>query len=388
LPDPHKDRISSLFKKKFGNKKKPMIVRSPGRINLIGEHTDYNEGFVLPATIDKAIYFALSRRADGCFNLVSADLGHEYFISEDSIQKTSKKWPNYLLGVLDQLHKAGIRPGGVNVVFGGDIPIGAGMSSSAALEAGFIFALNEMYNLGVDILDMVKMAQKAEHEYAGVQCGIMDQFINIFGRDKTVLKIDCRSLDYQYLPFQRDDLTIILCETPTRHDLATSEYNIRRSQCEAGVSLLKKYIGDIKSLRDISIEFLFEHKREFDPVVFKRCMYVLEENERVLRSCDDLKRNDMISFGKRMYEAHAGQRDDYEISCQDLDILVDMAAGTDGVLGARMMGGGFGGCTINIVEESKSEDFISNIPELYKKRTGREIKIHSTKITCGTERIE
>lgn len=355
---------------------------------MIGEHTDYNEGFVLPAAIDKAIVFATAPRNDAYFHLVSADLNDECIVNADNLRRSAKKWPNYLLGVIDQIKKTGLHPGGVNVVFGGDIPIGAGLSSSAALEAGFIFAINESFNMGIDKLDMVKMAQKAEHEYAGVQCGIMDQFINIFGKVKTVLKLDCRSLEYHYFPFQRDDLRIILCETPTRHDLATSEYNVRRSQCESGVALLRRYDGSIKSLRDVSMELLLKHQKDFDPLIFKRCRYVLEENERVLLSCDDLERNDMVSFGKRMYDAHTGQRDDYEISCNELDILVELASETDGIIGARMMGGGFGGCTINIVEESKSDNFVNNIPHLFRERTGKEIKIHNTRITGGTERIE
>jgi galactokinase len=387
LPDFHRDRIYKIFKEKFGNSSKSIIIRSPGRINLIGEHTDYNEGFVLPAAIDKAIVLAAASRNDAYFHLVSADLNDECIVDADNLRKSSKQWPNYLLGVIDQLQKTGLCPGGVNVVFGGDIPIGAGLSSSAALEAGFIFALNESFNMGIDKLDMVKMAQKAEHEYAGVQCGIMDQFINIYAKDKTVLKLDCRSLEYQYFPFQRDDLRIILCETPTRRDLATSEYNIRRNQCETGVALLRRYDGTIKSLRDVQMEFLMEHRKQFDPVVFRRCRYVLEENDRVLRSCEDLRRNDMVSFGRRMYEAHAGQRDDYEISCSDLDILVELASGLDGVLGARMMGGGFGGCTINIVEKSKSEDFLESISHEYKRRTGSNLKTHTTRITGGTERV-
>jgi galactokinase len=388
LPDFHLDRIYKIYKEKFDNSPKPIIIRSPGRINLIGEHTDYNEGFVLPAAIDKAIVFAATPRNDAYFHLVSADLNDECIVNADNLRRSSKQWPNYLLGVIDQLQKTGIRPGGVNVVFGGDIPIGAGLSSSAALEAGFIFALNELFDLGIDKLNMVKMAQKAEHEYAGVQCGIMDQFINIFGKDKTVLKLDCRSLEYHYFPFKHDDLRIILCETPTRHDLATSEYNIRRSQCEEGVALLRRYDGSIKSLRDVPMELLLEHQKNFDPLIFKRCRYVLEENERVLLSCDHLKRNDMVSFGKRMLESHTGLRDGYEVSSKDLDVLVELATETDGIIGARMMGGGFGGCTINIVEESKSENFIESIPYRFRKRTGKEIKIYTTRITGGTERID
>lgn len=388
MPDFHKDRIKRIFRDKFGTDSNDIIIRSPGRINLIGEHTDYNKGFVLPAAIDKTIFFAIAPRSDHRLHLVSADLNDEHDVDIKDLQKSPKQWPNYLLGVADQLQKAGHSPGGVNVVFGGDIPIGAGLSSSAALEGGFIFGLNELFSLGIDKLPMVKMAQKAEHEFAGVNCGIMDQFINIFGEDKTVLKIDCRSLDYQHFPFDRDDLRIILCETPTQRSLASSEYNTRRRQCETGVASLQEHDKSINNLRDVSMEFLIERRGDLDPVVFKRCRYVVEENARVLEACSDLNRKDMISFGKRMFDSHAGLRDDYEVSSKELDVLVELAAATDGVYGSRMMGAGFGGCTINIVEESKAAYFTEEILNRFHERAGREVKLHATKITGGTERIE
>ena len=384
---PYVETIERLFREKFGAGTKKIIVRSPGRVNLIGEHTDYNEGFVLPAAVDKAIYFAVEPRNDKRLHLVSVDLKDEYEGNVDEIKKSQKVWANYLLGVIYQLQKAGHRFNGVNAVFGGDVPIGAGLSSSAAMEGGFIFALNNIFSLGVDKLTMVKMSQKAEHEYVGVNCGIMDQFINIFGEDRKVLKIDCRSLQYEYFPFERDDLRIILCETPTRRSLASSEYNVRRKQCETGVAVLQKYNKAIKSLRDVQLDFLLEHRSDLEPVVFNRCEYVVKENARVLKACEDLKKNDLTSFGLQMFASHKGLRDDYEVSSKELDYLENIASRIPGVLGSRMMGAGFGGCTINLVEELHAEEFVEKVKALYKERTSDDIKVHVTKLVGGTERI-
>lgn len=377
-------RIRDAFRQKFGPQTNYRLIRSPGRVNLIGEHTDYNEGFVLPAAIDKAIFFAVAPRNDHRFHFVSLDLNDEFDGDIRSLQKSQKGWPNYLFGVIDQLQRAGYRPEGVNVVFGGDLPIGAGLSSSAAMEGGFIFALNDIFSLGIDKISMAKMAQKAEHEFAGVQCGIMDQFINLFGEQRKVLKIDCRSLEFEHIPFERDDLQIILCETPTQRSLASSEYNIRRTQCETGVAVLRRHDKTIRSLRDVQLDFLLEHRNEMAPVVARRCEYVIRENVRVLQACEDLVRNDMCSFGRRMFETHDGLRNDYQVSSTELDTLVDLVSKLDGVLGARMMGAGFGGCTINLVEESCAKNFAETISSRYRERTSDAISVHLTKLVGGT----
>jgi galactokinase len=380
-------RIREAFRQKFGTQTHQCIVRSPGRVNLIGEHTDYNEGFVLPAAIDKAIIFVAAPRNDHRFHFVSVDLEDELEGDVRSPQKSPKGWPNYLLGIIDQLQRRGCCLEGIDLAFGGDLPIGAGLSSSAAMEGGFIVALNEIFSLGIDRTSMAKMAQKAEHEFAGVQCGIMDQFANMFGERRKVLKIDCRSLEYTHIPFERDDLKIILCETPTRRSLASSEYNVRRTQCETGGAILRQFDCTIKNLRDVSLEFLLQHRNGMDPVVAQRCEYVIRENTRVLQACDDLMRNDMTSFGRKMFESHAGLRDEYEVSSSELDILVDLASGIDGVLGARMMGAGFGGCTINLVEESSAKNFVEIIGSRFRERTGDAIKVHVMKLVGGTERV-
>ena len=374
--------IAEKFVKHFGAK--PLLVVSPGRVNLIGEHTDYNEGFVLPGATDKVIVFAAAPRTDALCHFVSRDFDQEFRCELDALHRSPLRWPDYLQGVVDQFLRARLRIGGFNCLFGGDIPVGAGMSSSAALEGGLAFALNAMFGLGLDSLTLVKLAQKAENEFVGVQCGIMDQFINIHGREKKVLKLDCRSLAYEHFPFEREDLRIVVSDTLVRRELAGSEYNVRRRQCEEGVNLLRTYQPSIRSLRDVTQSLLREHQAELDPVIYRRCDYVVRENIRVEESCVDLSRGDFISFGQRMYESHAGLRDDYEVSSAELNALVDAAAAVPGVLGSRMMGAGFGGCTISLVESAALPDFESRVGRAYEAATGQAPKIHVIKIEAGT----
>lgn len=249
--------MADKFHKHFGTK--PLLVVSPGRVNLIGEHTDYNEGFVLPGATDKVIVFAAAPRTDAVCHFVSRDFDQEFRCALDSLHRSPLRWPDYLQGVVDQFVRAGHRIGGFNCVFGGDIPVGAGMSSSAAIEGGLAFALNAMFGLGLASLTLVKLAQKAENEFVGVRCGIMDQFINIHGKEKKLLKLDCRSLTYENFPFEREDLRIVVSDTLVRRELAGSEYNVRRRQCEEGVNLLKKYQPAVRSLRDVTQSLLREH---------------------------------------------------------------------------------------------------------------------------------
>jgi galactokinase len=363
-------------------------VKSPGRVNLIGEHTDYNEGFVLPAAVDKNIILALSENNTEHVRLYAVDKD-EMFESDISgeINKSGKGWPDYLLGVVDQLRKHGYNSGGFDCVFGGNVPIGAGMSSSAALESGVIFGLNELFDLDISPVKMALIAQKAENEFVGVQCGIMDQFVSLNGKGYA-LKLDCRSLEYEFYPFKRDDIRIVLCDTQIRRELASSEYNTRRQQCEEGVKVLQKQDKKIQSLRDVSLDLLNDHKSKLDPVVYERCKFVIEENQRVLDACNDLKDGDYGSFGERMHASHEGLRDQYEVSCKELDVLVDEALKIDGVLGSRMMGGGFGGCTINLVEQEHLEVFKAQIRGQYQKETGKKIKIYQTKVSGGTHLIQ
>ncbi len=380
------DRAAAVleeFRKRFGES--PLLVRSPGRVNLIGEHTDYNEGFVLPAAVDKALYFAVSGRTDGRCDLYALDLKDSFRTGLDAPGKSGKRWPDYLLGVADQLQRTGHRVPGFNCVFGGDIPIGSGMSSSAAIEGGLAFALNTVFDLRIPPLELVKLAQRAENEFVGVRCGIMDQFINIFGRAGKVLKLDCRSLEYTYYPFDRKDLRIVLCDTKVKRELASSEYNVRRRQCETGVSLLTKHRPGIRSLRDVTPDLLSSHRGEFDPIIYKRCVYVVMENARVEEACRDLEKADFVSFGKRMNASHAGLRDDYEVSSAELDVLADAAQSVKGVLGSRMMGAGFGGCTINLVEDSAVESLVEAVTRSYESKMKAAPQVYISRLSPGTE---
>ncbi len=378
--------IADKFQKQFGTL--PSMVVSPGRVNLIGEHTDYNEGFVLPGATDKAIVFALSPRSDALCHFVSHDFDQEFRCELGALHRSPLRWPDYLQGVIDQFLRGGHNILGFNCVFGGNIPIGAGMSSSAAIEGGLAYGLNLMFKLGIDRLDLVKLAQKAENEFVGLQCGIMDQFINIHGREKSVLKLDCRSLAYEYIPFENPDLRIVICDTMVRRELAGSEYNVRRRQCEDGVNILRKSHPSITSLRDVSLDLLQEHKAEFEPITFRRCDYVVKENIRVEEACADLLRGDFVAFGERMKASHEGLNHDYEVSSFELNVLVDAARRIPGVLGARMMGAGFGGCTINLVEADVIPDLKAQVSREYESVTGQSPAIHVVQIEAGTHSID
>ncbi|MBI5729525.1 MAG: galactokinase [Ignavibacteriales bacterium] len=382
--------LSKLVTQKFQElfNEKPLLVRSPGRVNLIGEHTDYNEGFVLPAAIDKAIYFAISPRDDEKCSLFALDMNESFEFAVCSLLFTEKHWPNYLMGVVDQLNKFGHKLKGFNCVFGGDIPIGAGMSSSAAIEAGLAFALNHIFNLGIDKLTLVKLAQKAENEFVGVKCGIMDQYINIFGKYGNVLRIDCRSLEYDYFPFEYKEISIVLFDTGVSHSLASSEYNQRRKECTLGVELIKKDHSHIKSLRDVTLAMLNDYKNKLDSKIFQRCKYVVEENDRMMKACESLNQNDLKSFGELMFKTHEGLRDDYEVSCKELDYLVELTIENPGIYGSRMMGGGFGGCTINLIENNIVEETKEIISKKYKQKFNINLKTYITSISNGTSVFE
>ncbi len=379
-------KIEDEFVSRFGDEYK--LIKSPGRVNLIGEHTDYNDGFVLPAAVEKSIVLAIHPNDTNFCHFYAADKEESYEtdISGD-VRKSDQGWPNYLLGVVDQLRKHGYEVGGFDCVFGGNVPIGAGMSSSAALEGGVLFGLAELNGWDIPSVEMAKIAQKAENEFVGVQCGIMDQFASLNGKEGYALKLDCRSLDYEYFPFNRDDIQIVLCDTQIRRELASSEYNVRRQQCEQGVEVLQQWDPDIESLRDVELSLLFRHEKDIDPTIFRRCKYVVEENKRVIQACNDLRQGALDSFGQRMYQSHAGLRHEYEVSCEELDVLVNIARDLQGVFGARMMGGGFGGCTINLVREDYVDSFETQIQEKYQQKMGKQIKIYRTKVSSGTHLI-
>ena len=375
-------RITADFKERFNGQ--PMVFRSPGRINILGEHTDYNEGFVLPAAINKNIYVAINKRADNRVNLFAVDFNEHFTTDTGNIKRASIQWPNYILGVVDQLQKHGHPVGGFNLLIDGDIPIGAGLSSSAAVECAVIYALNDIFELGLTRMQMAPLAQKAEHVFAGVNCGIMDQFASLFGKKDHAIKLDCRSMEYEYVPVKPEGYKIILFNTNVKHNLASSEYNTRRNQCETGVSIIRQFHPEVKSLRDVTMNMLNDHVAPVDQLVYKRCRYVVEENERLLGACQDLKKGDIRALGLKMFETHQGLKLDYEVSCRELDFLVDQVKANENVAGARMVGGGFGGCTINLIKDHAAEDLIATIGRDYKKETGLTLTTYEVSLEDGT----
>lgn len=380
------EQIKNKFREIFGCE--PQMFRAPGRVNLIGEHTDYNCGFVLPAAVDKMIVFAVKPNNVNKFRFYANDLGESFETSVDNIAKSDTAWANYLLGVVAQFVADGHQVPAFDCVFGGNVPLGAGMSSSAAIEVGMAFAINEMFGLGISRLKMTKFAQMAEHEYAGVNCGIMDQFASMHGKAGHVVRLDCRSLDFEYFPLDMTNYRLVLVNTGVKHELASSEYNKRRAECEAGVKILQKYYSGVSSLRDATMAMLDAHSNEFGDVVYRRCSYIVEENDRLIDGCKALADNDFAAFGQFMYGSHEGLSRKYEVSCPELDKLVAIARTVLGVLGSRMMGGGFGGCTISLVEKLKVADFECAIKAGYKTPDGSEPDIYEVVIGDGAGRID
>lgn len=380
------DAIKIRFQQLFHSL--PLIIRAPGRINLIGEHTDYNDGFVMPAAIDKEIVFAVSEASDNVTAIHAMDFGEVCMVDLENVHKVvSPLWANYLLGVIHKLKTQGFKVRPFKCLFGGNIPVGSGLSSSAALECGFVYALNVLNNFNIPALDMVLTAQWSEHHYAGVKCGIMDQFSSMMGKEGHVFVLDCRSLEYTYYPLQLNEYELILLDSNVKHTLASSEYNVRRHECEEGVSLLRSFYPNITSLRDVSSAAIEKHKTDLPAKVYNRCLYVTEEIERVVAAGVDLNNGDIKSFGMKMYATHEGLSKLYEVSCPELDFLVDITKNNPNVLGARMMGGGFGGCTINIIHSSAVKSLEKEIRDKYYQQFGIELKIYEVKIKDGVSQI-
>lgn len=363
------------------------MISAPGRINLIGEHTDYNEGFVLPAAINKSILFGINKNDENKYRFYASDLDEYYETSTLSKEAISKTWAAYFIGVLAQYEAKGIHLSGVDCVFGGNIPLGAGLSSSAAIECGFAFGLNKIFNSNLPKYDLALMAQKAEHEYAGVLCGIMDQYASLFGKYNHVFRLDCRTHKHQYFPFDMKDFVIALVDTGVQHELASSEYNLRRQECEKGVAVIQKFKPSIKALRDVDEAFMLKHERDLDPLTFKRCNYVVKENQRVIDACTALERCDFHKLGQLMYQSHDGLSNEYQVSCQELDLLVDLTRNLDFIYGSRMMGGGFGGCTINLLERESKDQFQQIITEAYQTKTGKNPNIYFVELSNGVSEI-
>lgn len=378
-------QVREKFSLRF--KEEPALFRSPGRVNIIGEHTDYNNGFVLPAAIDKAIYIGIERRQDDLISLHSEEFNESYEVRLAEVAPTDKGWPNYILGIVDQLQKTGYPLGGFNLNIDGDVPIGSGLSSSAAVECVTGFALNELFELKLSRLDLAFIAQKAEHEFAGVRVGIMDMFASLFGKKGHVIKLDCQSLAYEYVPLQLEGYKILLLNTNVKHSLSSSEYNTRRQQCEDGVALVKQHHPQVNSLRDVTMPMLDQYVKPKSNLIYRRCKYVVEENLRLLAGCEDLKNGHVEALGEKMFQTHEGLSKEYEVSCKELDFLVEAVRDHSGVLGARMMGGGFGGCTINIVKEEAIDELVAGLARSYQQAMGLELTPYIAQTEEGTEKV-
>ena len=382
-----KTRVINRFKELY--KTDPIVIKAPGRINLIGEHTDYNDGFVFPAAIDRYIIFALAANgSDNQCRLFALDLNESFEFDLSDFQPLKKGWPNYLMGVVSELQQLGKKIEGFDCVFGGNIPNGGGLSSSAALECGLALGLNFLFNLNLPKRKLIKAAQLAEHHFTGVKCGIMDQFASIMGKQGHVIQLDCKTLEYSYFQINLEEYSLLLCDTNIKHELASSEYNTRRLECDTGVAILKKRYTDISSLRDVSRNMLNAFKKDFPDVIFNRCRFVIEENQRVLEVGKALENNDLEKVGKLLFEGHAGLRDLYEVSCKELDFLVDLAQRGNYILGARMMGGGFGGCTLNLIHRSKVEYFKDHASRQYESHFGKKLNTFQVVCTDGVHLID
>jgi galactokinase len=379
--------ITESFKQVYATADNPIIVRSPGRVNIIGEHTDYNDGFVLPAAIDKAAWVAVTKRIDNTVSLYATDFNEGHETTLDAINKTDKHWPDYILGIIDQLQKTDAVLTGFNLLVAADIPIGAGLSSSAALECATVFALNELFDLHLTKAEMAHIAQHAEHEFAGVKCGVMDMFASLFGKKDHVINLDCRSLFYEYVPLKLNGYKLLLLNTNVKHKLSSSAYNTRRQQCEQGVAWIKEHVTGVKALRDVTVDMLDTYVLPKDKLIYQRCKYVVDEDNRLLQACADLKKGDVNALGAKMFATHDGLSKEYEVSCKELDFLVDAVRNNKAVLGARMMGGGFGGCTINIVKEEAIENLVAELAPAYKAATGLELSYYVASVEDGTQLV-
>lgn len=377
------NKTVSHFKETFGSEPS-QIVLSPGRINIIGEHIDYNDGYVLPAAIDKVICFAFAKNNTNTTKVIALDLNDSFEIDVTAeVNLDDNAWTNYIRGVINQLKINGFQLEGVNCVFSSNIPVGSGLSSSAALECGFLFGMNDLFNLNIKPIDIALLGQKAEH-WVGIKCGIMDQFSSVMGLENKVIKIDCRTLEYTYHEANFSDYSLILFDSNVKHSLMTSAYNERRQQCEEGIAIVKANFPEIKSFRDCTEQTIIDLKDKMSHDVFRRSLFVVKEINRVIQACEALDNGNIELLGELMFATHDGLSKDYEVSCEELDLLVDLAKAEPAVIGSRLMGGGFGGCTINLVKKGQEQIIKDKFSKLYTEAFGIELKIYDVKVSNGT----
>ncbi|HLM03015.1 MAG TPA: galactokinase [Pyrinomonadaceae bacterium] len=366
--------LKEKFTKIYGDSDKggePRLFRAPGRVNLIGEHTDYNGGFVLPMAIDKEAAVAIRERSDRKIRIYTVNLEDAAEFDLDAGTERKKGfWLNYFEGVARILESKNVRLKGADLVLWSDVPTGAGLSSSAALEIVTGLALSELSGRTVERATLAKIGQQTEHEYVGAKVGIMDQFVSAHARAQHALLLDCRTLEFENVPLDTRGVAVVICDTNVKHDLATSEYNTRRAECEQAVRVLKENLPDIRELRDVSREDFEKYADTLPELIRRRARHVVTENERTLQAANALKRKDLNEFGRLMRLSHESLKNDYEVSCRELDILVEIAGETTGVLGGRMTGGGFGGSTVNLVERENLEGFKEKISAEYERLTG------------------
>ena len=364
------------------------IYTSPGRINLIGEHTDYNGGFVFPGAVDKGIMAELKPNGTNKVRAYSINMKDfvEFGLNEEDAPRTS--WARYIFGVCREMIKRGVEVKGFNTAFAGDVPLGAGMSSSAALESTYAYALNDLFGDNkIDKFELAKVGQATEHNYCGVKCGIMDQFASIFGKKNHLIRLDCRSLEYQYFPFEPKGYRLVLVDSVVKHELASSAYNQRRQSCENVVAAIKQLHPEVEFLRDADAAMLAEVKAAVSQEDYMRAEYVIEEIQRVLDVCEALQQADFETVGQKMYETHHGMSRLYEVSCEELDFLNDVAFDC-GVTGSRVMGGGFGGCTINLVKDELYSTFVEQARKQYYEKYRKIAKIYDVVIADGSRRVD
>jgi galactokinase len=360
--------LKERFRKQF--RAEPQVFSAPGRVNLIGEHTDYNDGFVLPCAIGFYTRVAIAPRTDGRLSLTSTEYDKQFEFNIASVpEKATGVWCDYVLGVANMLRQAGRELHGADMLIHGEIPMGAGLSSSAAIEVASALALLSLSGGRMDLPELARLCQRAENEFVGARVGIMDQFVSCLGQRGHALLLDCRSLAFELVPLP-EDFKLVICNTMVKHELAGGEYNKRREECEGGVRILAKAYPGIKALRDVSLDQLETHKSGLPAVVYKRCLHVIEENRRVQEAVRCLRLGDLNCVARLMRESHESLRDLYEVSCRELDIMVEAAEGSPGFRGGRMTGGGFGGCTVNLVESGQARIFADHVAERYKEKTG------------------